>query len=121
MAWIESLQGKTGEALVAAARSSQAVVIETLGRVAGGTKHKTVPLLNRVFLLQLEFASLMLDDPAQTVDDGYELLRRLTSLHREFAQRLFEVLDCSEHPVKANPDAASGCVLPFPIKRASTS
>lgn len=121
MSWIGALQSNMGDALVAAARSTQALVIETLDRTAGGNKHNTVPLLNRVVGLQLEFVSLMLDDPARIVDDGYEVLRRLTSLHREFAQRLFDVVDPRDIPVEVTSAPGSGRVLPFPAKRASKS
>ena len=121
MTWIGALQNKTGEALVAAARSSQALVIETVDRAAGVGQRKTVRLLNRVGRLPLELGSLVLDDPAQLVDAGYELLQRLVSLHREFAQRLFEVVDPRERSLKVTSDAAAGHVLPFPTKRASTS
>lgn len=121
MSRIGTLQSMAGDALVAAARSSQAVVIGALDRAAGGHNRRTVPLLNRVGRLQLEFVTLMLDDPAQIVDEAYEVLHRLTSLHREFAQRLFDVLDPRDIPVKATSDPRSGRVLPFPAKRASTS
>ena len=121
MAWIGALQSKTGEALVAAARNSQALVIETLDRSAGTSERKTVRLLNRTGRLQLELGSLVLDDPARFIDEGYELLLRLVSLHREFAQRLFEVVDPRDPCVKVTSDAATGRVLPFPSKRASTS
>jgi hypothetical protein len=119
--WISTLQSKTGDVLLAAARNSQALVIETLDRTAGASERKSLPLLHRVGRLQLAFASLMLDDPAQFVDEGYELVQRLTSLHREFAQRLFEVVDPRDLSPVVTSDAASGEVLPFPSRRVYTS
>ena len=62
-----------------------------------------------------------LDDPAQFVDDGYQVLQQLTSLHREFAQRLFEVVDPRDLDVKVTSVAATGQVLPFPTRWAATS
>jgi hypothetical protein len=121
MAWIVRLQGKTGEALLAVARSSQALVIETLDRTAGASERKSLPLLHRVGRLQLAFVRLMLEDPAQFVDEGYDLFQRLTSLHREFAQRLFEVLDPRGPFPTVTSDAPSGDVLPFPTRRVHTS
>jgi hypothetical protein len=35
----------------------------------------------------------LVGEPAELVDDSYALVERLTRLHREFAQRIFEVLD----------------------------
>ena len=115
------LLSKMSEVLVAVARGSQALVIETLDRAAGVRGRRTPPLLHRVGRLQLELVSLVLDDPARFVDDGYELLRRLTSLHREFAQRMFEVVDPRDLPVKVTSHPTSGRVLPFPTKHACTS
>jgi len=114
------LLSKMSEVLVAVARGSQALVIETLDRAAGVRGRRKLPLLHRVARLQLEFASLVLDDPARVVDDGHELFQRLTSLHREFAQRMFEVVDHRELPVKVTSHATSGRVLPSPTQRAST-
>ena len=118
MTWIWTLQSKAGDALVGAARNSQALVIETLDRTAGVSERRALPLLHRVGRLQLAFVRLMLDDPAQFIDEGYELVQRLTSLHREFAQRLFEVVDPRDPSPVVTSDAASGEVLPFPTMRA---
>jgi hypothetical protein len=120
MTWVGTLQGKAGEGLVVAARSSQALVIESLDRAVGVGVRRTVLWWNRVGRFQPESVCLMLDDPAEFVDDGYEVLQRLISLHREFAQRLFEVVDPRDLSVRARSDAGTGHVLPFP-KRASTS
>jgi len=121
MAWIGTLQRKSGEALFAAARNSQALVIEALDRTARVRGRRELPLLNRISQLQHELVSLLLDDPAQFVDDGYQVLQQLTSLHREFAQRLFEVVDPRDLDVKVTSVAATGQVLPFPTRWAATS
>ncbi len=93
MTWIVSGRNTVAETLFAAARTSQALVIQCLDRTAGADNRGVTPLLNRLGRVHLQLSGLMLDDTARFVDEGYEHLQRLTALHREFAQRLFEVLD----------------------------
>lgn len=48
-----------------------------------------------------------LDAPATAVDDAYALTIRLTDLHREFAQRLFDVLAPPVDPEAARDEQTS--------------
>jgi hypothetical protein len=117
MTWIVSGRNTVGDALIAAARTSQAFVIQSLDRTAGADERGILPFMNRVGRVNLQVAGLLFDDTARFVDDGYEFLQRLTALHREFAQRLFEVLDSRDPSLAANTEAENGGVLPFPTRR----
>jgi hypothetical protein len=109
--------------LVGTARSTQALVIEGVARLVGTQPGRPLAPTELLRRLHREIWTLLVDDPAKFVDDSYDLALRLLALHREFAQRLFDVLDpeadASETP--AEPDL--GRVLAFPtgeVKRAQT-
>jgi hypothetical protein len=80
------------QALVATARSSQALVIESLDRVVRTPHNRALRTATQLARPQLGLLSQLLEGPAGAIDDNYDLLQGLTALHREFTQRLFEVI-----------------------------
>ncbi|MBC7633892.1 hypothetical protein [Aeromicrobium sp.] len=52
--------------------------------------------MSRLVHFELDVIGKALADPAQFVDQTYDVLERLVVLHREFARRLFEVLDARD-------------------------
>ena len=117
MKWIGTVQHQVDQALVATARSCQALVIESLDRAVRSPNRRAVRIGTRLGQLQLALGSQLLEGPAGVVDDNYVLLQRLTALHREFAQRLFEVMGAHGGTPPAS-DEGTGQLLQFRPDRA---
>ena len=113
MTWTTAARQRADGALLVAARKSQAVVIETVDRVVDVGGNKAPWLVALLVRVPADFGRLLLEDPAKAVDDGYDLLQRLTGLHREFAQRLFEIVDPQARPTVEATDRGDSVVLPF--------
>ena len=85
------------------ARTAQAAVITGLDACVGATRGAG-DLVGRALRAPHGLATLVVGRPADVVDDHYLLLTRLLALHREFAQRLFEVLDREDDDADAADD-----------------
>lgn len=99
-------RAKTSEAAFVAARSSQAAAIAAFDRLLGS--HRSRPnqqLIPRALRSRLEAHRRVSGGPAELLDDFYSLLERLLALHREFAQRLLEVLEADPPDVPGPPEA----------------
>ena len=120
MKWIRTARHVADEALLTVARGSQAAVIGALDRVLAGPRAKPGTLSERVRKVQFGLADVVVGDSARAVDESYGLAQRLLDLHREFAQRLFDVADPRERPGEtdsAAEPAESAHILPFPAAR----
>ena len=94
--WMDGSRKLAHDLTIRAARSSQALTISALDRLVPRSGLRR-GLLSRSF----ELTSAVVGEPAALVDEQYELVERLTRLHREFAQRLFEVLEPPGPPADA--------------------
>ena len=112
MTWIDPVRHQLDQALVATARSSQALVIESLDRAVRTPKRRVRGIATRLGRPQLGLVGQLLEGTAGFIDDNYELLQRLTALHREFTQRLFEVMG-SHRVIPPTVDQGTGQLLPF--------
>jgi hypothetical protein len=121
MNWTASLRRSADDALLAVARGSQALVIESVDRAVGVRQGRPTTPLQLLTRLQFALWYTLVHDPAKLVDDRYELAQSLWGLHREFAQRLFDVTD----PAKATPEPhvkpAGASILPFPASQVRRS
>lgn len=116
MNWITDLQPKLDSGLLTAARTSQALAIVSVDSTLGlAARSRVVPvqLLKR---LNSEIGKRLVGDPAELLDESYALTRRLLDLHREFAQRLVEVVAPRPGMSTEAADPSSGQVLPFPAR-----
>ena len=77
---------------VDSARTAQAGVISAFDRLlsSGPAEGKLVGL---ALHLQLDVLALVIGQPAVAVDRQYRFVAGLLELHREFAQRLFDVVE----------------------------
>ena len=116
MKWIGTVRHQLDQALVATARSSQALLIESLDRAVRPPNNRALRTATRLARLQLGLGSQLLEGPAGIIDDNYDLLQRLTALHREFTQRLFEVMG-SHGVIPPAVDQGTGQLLPFRSER----
>ena len=88
--------------------------------MAAGRKHPLVPA-ERLTRVSSEIGGRLVGDPAKFVDDAYTVAQTLVDLHREFTQRLIELLDTGPAENMGSPDQVSGLVLPFPTRLAKTA
>lgn len=92
---------------VSFARTTQAVVVEGLDRMAREMARDWLGVgrrwghPGRVDAL-LALTRRFVGEPVELIDRGYEVTTRLVELHWEFAHRVLEVIDCHE----ATDDAA---------------
>ena len=114
------LRHRADQVLLALARNSQAIVIESLDRLVGTGGKRVSSASARFRALQFELGSVLVEEPRDFIDDGYDLLQRLLGLHREFAQRLFDVLDNRDGLAATHPGDPGAQVLPFHSRRAQT-
>jgi hypothetical protein len=116
MNWITDLRPKVDTGLLMAARTSQALAIVSLDSALGlAARSRVVPvqLLKR---LNSDIGKRLVGDPAAFLDESYDVTQRLLDVHREFAQRLFEVLDPRPDVNTKAPEPSLGRVLPFPAR-----
>lgn len=99
-------QGRTSAATLVVARTSQAGAIAAFDRLlsspASRAARQLVPHPRRS---RLETPRRVSVSSAERLDDFYSLLERLLALHREFAQRLFEVLETDPPDVPSRPES----------------
>ena len=84
---VDRMHQRLESGLLRTARAAQAVVIGSFDRVAA------VGPVRWAIDAQLEILERVVPEPADTVDSQYRLVANLLDLHREFAQRLFDVVD----------------------------
>ena len=125
MNWTASLRRSADDALLAVARRSQALVIETVDRVVGVRQGKPATPLKSLTRLEFALWCALVRDPAKLVDERYELAQSLWALHRQFAQRLFDVTDpamaakatLEYDQLEYDQGGTTASVLPFPVGR----
>lgn len=116
MRWMSVIQDRADETLMSVTRSTQAALIESFDRTIG---HDTrLPGTRRFKALRSHADRWLLEEPAARLDHNYELFQRMLALHREFAQRMFEVLDSRDTMPGTEPAGATCQVLPFTSPRA---
>jgi len=104
MSWIPARRQRSHEATMRAARTMQALTIEAVDRLVP-VSHESPGPLTRMVGVSFDLTAAFMGEPAEFVDQSYALVERLTRLHREFAQRLFEVFDPrSDAPRRGEPD-----------------
>jgi hypothetical protein len=106
MNFVAAVAQQADEALFTVARSSQALVIASLDR-AVSIRDSRSSVIPGFIKRPLEATMLLARDPARYVDDGYDRLERLLQLHREFTQRLFEVVDPGDEGLTAKEQRPS--------------
>ena len=106
MDFITTVQQALESRVLATARGTQARVIESFDRVTGAGPGNFKPFA-WITGAQMEMLELVVTDPAQTIDRQYWFVARLLDLHREFAQRLFDVVEQLDGPPpEVHPDVA---------------
>lgn len=120
MNWTASLWHSADDALIALARSSQALVIEAADRTVGVREGRPMASLQRLTGVKFELWYAMLNDASRLVDERYALMQSLWALHREFAQRLFDVMDPAKATRERDCEAGTASVLQFPVGRSIT-
>lgn len=92
-----ALQSRLEARVLESARTAQAGVIASFDRITGAGAGEFKPL-GWVAGTQLELLALIVADPAQAIDRQYRFAARLLELHREFTQRVFEVVEEVDGP-----------------------
>ena len=121
MNWTVRIRRTADDAIVAIARRTQGLAIESLDRAVGVRRGKPATPLQLLTRLEFALLSVFVHDTAKLVDERYELAQSLWALHREFAQRLFDVADPRQanlEPATATRDAT---IVSFPDRRARAS
>lgn len=114
MNWITDLRPKVDAGLLLTARTSQALAIVSVDSALGlAARSRVVPvqLLKRI---NSDIGKRLVGNPAAFLDESYAVTQRLLDVHREFAQRLVEVLDPRPDTSTEAPGPPSARVLPFP-------
>ena len=118
MKWTGRVRRTADDAIVAVARVSQALAIESVDRAVGVRPGKPVTPLQLLTRLELAAMSVLTRDPAKLVDERYELAQSLWTLHREFAQRLFDVMDPRQLSLEPETPTSAATIVMFPDRRA---
>jgi hypothetical protein len=112
------LQQRVEARVLESARTAQAGVIASLAGVTGAGPGEVKPF-GWLAGAQLEMLALVFADPARAIDRQYRFVARLLDLHREFAQRLFDVVEQLDGPgPEVHRDLAR--VVRLDSRRAST-
>lgn len=109
------LRTDSQDVLLLATRRSQAWVIVGVDQLARDDRERPRPL-GRLWRFQLNLLASLVGEPSGIVDQSYGHLQQVLALHREFGQRLLEILETLETPdhSPAAPSAAeSAQVIPF--------
>ncbi len=100
-------RGRTSAATLVVARTSQAGAIAAFDRLLGSTASRAArQIVPDTLRSRLEAHRRVSVGSAELMDDFYSLLELLLALHREFAQRLFEVLEADPPVVPSRPESA---------------
>lgn len=92
---LSTVQDRLDDASLDTARIAQAMAIDGFDRVARGFAG-VVRALPAAVSPDPKLVARVVSGPADLVDRQYALVGRLLGLHREFAQRLFDVLGARE-------------------------
>lgn len=92
MLTLDQIQRACDDAVLRAARQSQAALIATVDHLAHGSDGAP-RRLGRFWALQLDVAALAPIDFARAIDEAYDHAQRLLSLHEQFVHRLYEAVD----------------------------
>ena len=111
MLWWSRLNRAFERGTLSAARQSQAFVILAVDRVARHEDSRSPRLLGRLLRAQLDVTGMLVGDPNKFVDSAHAYALDLVSLHREFADRLFEAID-TRGPGRPEGEIARN-VVPF--------
>ena len=114
---VSSMQERIGDASLETARVTQAMAIEGFDCLTRGLVG-VVRALPKPASPDPERMAFYISKEAQLVDRQYVVLGRLLDLHREFAQRLFDVLGARETKDTMTDDSAlSADVVPLQSAR----
>lgn len=93
---VERLFRAVEQTTLRAARQSQGVLIMLVDRLARDEETQRPRPLGRMWRVQLDIAGLTIGEPTRVVDAAFAHSQQLLSLHREFANRLFEAIGTRE-------------------------
>lgn len=108
-------QDRLGQRTVTTARTSQAFAIAAMDRLVGSTPEEP-SVVSRILQVELDVVGAVTGEPGRVVDQSYDVLQRLVVLHREFARRLFEVVDARDEGV-ATSDRRGRLATVLPLHR----
>lgn len=118
---VSGVQDWTGATLLAAARSVQAVAVESFDRSIAAGERTPFARGVRSAAGTRDLEERFVATCAEVLDDTYEVAQRLLTLHREFAQRLFEVLETRWDSTVAQPHGTSVQVVHLHTARTCAS